>query len=720
MLKRDTENKITKIAIFGRGNVGKTSTLNTIADINLHTSNVEGTTVEIKEVFTKINNQKFIFIDLPGIKIKKYNAVEKIAQNKKIEGEDIEGMGEEEILTIKFLEDKSNYDIILYIAKSNQIEKDIELMKIVSQFDKKVLIAFNFAEKIENIKNLNKANIEKFLNKEIIMIDSNTKGGILNLKDKILALTNTQETTQETTQKLNNKNKGITNKQFTNLSDSGNSKNHKADQNDKNKIELQALIKQTKEALSKDFSIQKQNKTSKNIDKIVMNKFLSIPILILVMSSMFITTFNLSDSISLMISQLSIKIIELINNSLFYINSNIFGQKFANIVSISITNGILPGVIEVIEFLPKILILTFWITIIEETGYIQRISLILNRFLSVFQIPPEGMPSIFSGFGCSVPAYISTRSLKNKSEKLITMIAISLIPCHAKMILFIFLANVFFGKNAGIVVIALYIIAIILAIILSKITAKIISYKPHKNINNINLFKRLQNYHIPNSKKIFNNLIERGKDYIAGTASIIVIFSFCIWALSVIPANFKNISKSIIENQYESVAIIQQYMKDKQSIKQSIEHKVNQTEIKNIQTKFNTDSKVMQTSALGFIGTKLSVIFKPMDFDWKVTASIVTAFFAKELSIATLGVLYSYPIQENKSIWTNLQNQISIPSAISYMIFMLIWVPCLSALATFWSENKNNRQSLNIIVINTLLTYVITLIVYKICYALII
>ena len=384
---------------------------------------------------------------------------------------------------------------------------------------------------------------------------------------------------------------------------------------------------------------------SNKIDKILTNKYLAFPIFILIMGLIFYLTFGLigyylSEWLGMGIDAL----IDLTRKGLENVDVN-------PVVTSLVCDGVMGGVGSVLSFIPTIVVLFFFLSMLEDSGYMARIAFIMDRPLRKLGLSGRSFVPMLIGFGCSVPAVMASRTLTSDRDKRLTIMLTPFMSCSAKLPVFTLLTAAFFGASGSIVMISLYIIGIIVAIIIAAICHLIIKGKPTP------FMMELPTYRLPGVKTTAMLMWEKAKDFIKKAFTIIFAASLVIWFLQ----SF-NTHLYYVENNEDSM--------------------------------------------LASIARFITPLFKPMGVtDWRVTAGIITGLSAKESIVATLEMLL-----DGVSITTIMTSF----SAFCLLLFILLYMPCVATFAAMRRELKSTVLAISFMLGQTLIAYIIATIVFQI------
>ena len=383
---------------------------------------------------------------------------------------------------------------------------------------------------------------------------------------------------------------------------------------------------------------KKRTTLTDKIDALVTHKWAAFPLFLLVLYLVFNGTF--------LIGEYPVKWIEMLVAQFgAFVSSMMTDGWFKDMI----VDGVIGGVGSVLVFLPNILLLYFFISILEDSGYMARAAFIMDKLMHKIGLHGKSFIPMIMGFGCNVPAIIATRTIESPKSRLITTLIIPLMSCAGRMPVYILIAGAFFHKNAGLVMLGLYALGILIAII----GAKILSYFFRED--DLPFVMELPPYRVPTAKSIFRHTWIKGKQYLQKMSGIILICSIVIWFLGYFPNN----------------------------------------------EKFETAQQQQEHSFIGYVGKAMEPALKPLGFDWRMGVGIVAGVGAKELVVSTLGVMYADDepvVAESNADETRLQRalikSVTPAGALAYMVFILLYFPCIATFIAIKSETGGWKWAL--------------------------
>lgn len=666
--------KTIKVALVGQPNVGKSFLINAVGQTKLKVGNFSGVTVEKKTINFIKGGYNFEVTDLPG----SYSLTDFTI---------------EERVTKEFL-DHGDYDLIVNVIDSTNIERNLYLTMELLALNKKVVVALNMQdEAINEGVFIDDIQLSKLLGINCIKTSALKKTGINELLKTITDVYNNplkmqhlyfsdvyEEEIRKVTKFLQQKNyqtefdlKTLAIKLLREDSET-----YQILKEEAIWTELQPLLNQSyghlylhydtkdlddifhdeKNALSKgvvkeavQFEVIKQKNLSDKIDIVLTNQFIGLPIFLFFMWSLFQLTFELGS--------IPMNWIDSFFALLIAATKSFLGEtEFASVIA----DGVISGVGAVILFLPNIIILFFGIALLEATGYMARAAFLLDGFFHKFGLHGKSFVPLVSGFGCSVPAYMAARVLKNDRDRLLTLYITGFMSCGAKLPIYVLMIGAFVApEHAGNMLFVVYILGATLGLIAAKALKMTVFQGEDEPF-----VMEMPKYRMPTFQLLYHAVSEKAWMYLKKAGTFILVASVLVWFAS----NYPKYPK--IDDQYAN------------KISQITANEDEVSALKNELSLYK-----LEHSYLGKIGHVTEPFFAPLGFDWRMAVALETGLAAKEVVVATMGVLYGLGEEQNEqsfSLMEKLKANISLPSAISFVIFAMIYFPCLAASMVFRRE----------------------------------
>ncbi|MCQ2649153.1 ferrous iron transport protein B [Helicobacter pylori] len=630
------------IALVGQPNVGKSSLINALSNAHLKVGNFAGVTVDKMEVSLIHKEHQITIIDLPGTYA-------------------LNDFTTEEKVTKDFLE-KGQYDLILNVVDSTNLERNLALSAQLLDTNKKMLLALNMWDEAqkEGIK-INTEKLSQELGVVCVPTSARSKEDRLNtelLLDEIVRLYS-----QNT---INNENIKVPSQSF------------------KESLKYsQSAQRIAKLAISEN----KQNASFEHtykIDKILMHPRYGIFIFLGFMFIIFSLSFLIGGGVQ--------KALEagfkFLSDS---IKENVANEDLASLVG----DGIIGGVGATVSFLPLIVVLYFGISLLETTGYMSRVAFLLDGILHKFGLHGKSFIPLITGFGCSVPAYMATRTLQNYNERLITLFVIGFMSCSARLPIYVLFVGSFFpSSSAGFVLFCIYILGAVVALVMAKLL-KLSVFKGQTE----SFIMEMPKYRFPSWRMVYFSIYTKSLSYLKKAGTYILVGAILIWFMSQYPKN----DAAMKTYKQESLLV------DKDT---TLSSEAKEEKLKELKTEL--DKKNLKNSIVGRGGAYLEKVFSPMDFDWRLSVSLVTGFMAKEVVVSTLGVLFSLGDQNEKSDAFRgiLRKEVSVPSGIAFIVFVMFYIPCFAATITFGREAGGIKFVAYLFIFTTVVAYVFSLIAF--------
>ena len=726
--QRETNGKVINVALVGNPNCGKTTIFNCASNSKERVGNFSGVTIESKTAHFTYKGYKIIITDLPGT----YS---------------ITSYTPEEIYVRNFIFENIP-DVILNVADSSNIERNLYLTTQLIDMDLKVVLALNMFDEFKETGNDFQYNqLGKMIGIPMVPTVGRKGQGLSDLFDRIIDVHNDidpdirhihinyGEAIEKAISNIQKQIKIPENIAITRVvcprffsiklleGDEEELKRLEGLSNkkdilqtlEKEKKRLEGLFNENIEtiitdakygfiegALKETMSVKNEpsHTKSKKIDSFLTHQFLSYPIFLLFMFLTFQTTFILGEKPQQWIESLVNQLGNIANLHLP-----------EGIIQDLICDGIIGGIGGVLSFLPNILILFFFISLMEDSGYMARVAFIVDKFMHKIGLHGRSFIPLLMGFGCNVPAIMATRTIESKRDRLITMLITPFMSCSARYAVYILLISAFFTKYQGLILFSLYLGGILLAGIVALVFKKALSKQKE-----IPFVMELPPYRMPTPKAILKHTWGKGSQYLKKIGGTILFASLLIWALGYFPRNNTHTEKIDLQLNKEIALQKQASVSDSISYEKSIQD-----------LKFKREYVRQEHSYIGQLGKTIEPVIEPLGFDWKMGVSLVAGGAAKEIVISTLGVLYQtqtdegsndYLVQkiktqkyasgprEGKNVFTPLV-------ALSFLIFILIYFPCIGVIATIKKEAGKWKYAIFSAVYTTCLAWIISFIVYQ-------
>ncbi len=630
------------IALVGQPNVGKSSLINALSNAHLKVGNFAGVTVDKMEVGLIHKEHQITIIDLPGTYA-------------------LNDFTTEEKVTKDFLE-KGQYDLILNVVDSTNLERNLALSAQLLDTNKKMLLALNMWDEAqkEGIK-INTEKLSQELGVVCVPTSARSKEDRFNtelLLDEIVRLYS-----QNT---INNENIKVPSQSFK--------------ESLKYSQSAQRIAKLVISENQQNASFEHTYK----IDKILMHPRYGIFIFLGFMFIIFSLSFLIGGGVQKAL-EAGFKFLS------DGIKENVANEDLASLVG----DGIIGGVGATVSFLPLIVVLYFGISLLETTGYMSRVAFLLDGILHKFGLHGKSFIPLITGFGCSVPAYMATRTLQNYNERLITLFVIGFMSCSARLPIYVLFVGSFFpSSSAGFVLFCIYILGAVVALVMAKLL-KLSVFKGQTE----SFIMEMPKYRFPSWRMVYFSIYTKSLSYLKKAGTYILVGAILIWFMSQYPKS----DTAMKTYKQESLLV------DKNT---ALSSEAKEEKLKELKAKL--DQKNLKNSIVGRGGAYLEKVFSPMDFDWRLSVSLVTGFMAKEVVVSTLGVLFSLGDQNEKSdaFREILRKEVSVPSGIAFIVFVMFYIPCFAATITFGREAGGIKFVAYLFIFTTAVAYAFSLIAF--------
>ncbi|MBR7035724.1 MAG: ferrous iron transport protein B [Bacteroidales bacterium] len=690
-LHKTTQRNIINIAFVGNPNSGKTSLFNALSGGHEHVGNYSGVTVDIKTGHFNYRGYHFNVTDLPGT----YS---------------LSAYSPEEVYVRRHLKD-SLPDVIINSVVASNLERNLYLTTELIDLNQRVVVALNMYDELSaSGAKLDYEKLGSMMGIPMVPTVAKNGQGLDKLLDTVIELF---EGKNAEARHVHINYGSVMEPEITALSEIL----HKATdlpqefparywaikliENDKEAISVLQSCEQYQEwteiAKSSAEMIQRQldtdvetalsdakygfisgalhetftegkvdiNKYTRRIDKLVANRWLGFPFFIFLMWLMFYVTFELGsypqDWIEMGFSALA-----------DWFNS-ILPENFLRSL---IVDGILAGIGAVCSFVPNILLLYLFISLMEDSGYMSRAAFIMDNLMHKMGLHGKSFIPMLMGFGCNAPAIMATRTIESRSSRLITMLVIPFMSCSARLPIYVLFTGTFFPNHAATMMILLYITGILVAAISAKLL-RIVKFGEDETP----FVMELPPYRMPTALAVLKHMWEKCVQYLRKIGTVILGASVIIWVLSYFP-------RPMIEETIETGETI------------LVEAPAGEVNCEN--------------SYLGKFGKIIEPVMRPLGFDWKASVAVVASLPAKEIAVSTLGVLYGNIDEDSLGEALIKSGSYSPAVALAMMVFMLLCFPCLATIAAIYGESGKKRWAAFTIIYNTLVAWILAFIAFKV------
>lgn len=684
---REKTNTI-EVALVGNPNCGKTSFFNRATGLREHVGNYSGVTVDAKEAVFKHKGYTIHLIDLPGT----YSITEYTP---------------EELFVRTYITER-HPDIVLNVVDASSLERNLFLTTQLIDMNIRIVMALNMYDELEKEgAALDYHHLGHLLGFPIVPTTASHGVGIDDVLDKIIEVFEDRNDTSrhihinygtDIEQAIDRvkavivPNKNITDRfaarylSIKMLEDDRIVRGVLSVAANYQEIEevvrrdIAALEKEYKEdtrtiitnakygfirgALKETYAMGDKDKRqlTNAIDTVLTHHWFGFPVLLLFMWVMFQATFSLGSYP-----------MEWIQEGVDVLGIRVAGMMAPGPLADLIVDGVIAGVGGVLVFLPNILILFFFISLMEDTGYMARAAFIMDKLMHKIGLHGKSFIPLLIGVGCNVPAIMATRTLESRKERLLTMLIVPFMSCSARLPVYILLVSAFFPVNQGLVLLSVYVIGIGLAVLTALLLKKVLFHKDSDPF-----VMELPPYRMPTMRNTLLHMWNKAGQYLKKMGTVILFASILIWALGYYPHHAEY-------------------------AKQSPEQ--------------------MENSYIGRVGKSIEPLIKPLGFDWKMGVSIITGLAAKEIVVSSMGILYHVPdAEENVQVLAkNLQQQKNSAGqpvftplvAYCFMLFVLIYFPCMAVIAAVRKE-AGGWWALFVIFYTTSLAWLVAFCVYQI------
>lgn len=720
---------VIRVALVGNPNCGKTSLFNVASGSHEHVGNYSGVTVDAKEGRFEYKGYKFVLVDLPGT----YS---------------LSAYSPEELYVRKNLIDNVP-DVVINVVDASNIERNLYLTAQVIDMNLKVVMALNMYDELKDKGDeLDIKQLGYLLGMPVCPTVSRDGTGIPELFDTVIKIYTQSdpklarhihinhgaelEKSIDRIKLLLQKNQSLRDKYSTRylaikyLEDDKDIEKIIDTLPNRDEIISARVIEEQRiidllhtntesaivdakyafiqGALAETFKPHQDATPRKTvtdkIDAIVTNKWMAFPIFIAVLYLIFQTTFAVGDYPMQWID--------------WFVGK--FGDFVATFMADGwlkdlVVDGIISGVGSVLVFLPNILILYFFISLMEDSGYMSRAAFIVDKLMHKIGLHGKSFIPMVMGFGCNVPAIMATRAIESRKSRMITIAIIPFMSCAGRLPIFVLLAGAFFPHNAALVLLGIYLLGIVLAILSAIVLSKFVKD------DDLPFVMELPPYRIPTAKAIWRHTWEKGQQYLQKMATTILICSVIIWFLGYFPKN-----KELMAAQEEHATLAQTPAGRLSANADEVDVNAVTATKKELMTRIDSLYAYQQeNSYIGQLGRMVSPALDPLGFNWKMDVGLLTGIAAKELVVSTLGVMYSegakvsegHDMSEDTQLQSALVNDVTPAAALSFMVFILLYFPCVATFVAIKNETGKWRWAVACCAYTMAVAWTMSFIVYR-------
>lgn len=639
------------IALAGNPNAGKTTLFNYLTGLKQKVANYPGVTVESRSGTWIEGNDSFIVIDLPGLYSLETTSIDESIARDVISGK---------------MDRAVRPDAVVAVVDSTNLERNLYLVTQLLEFQVPVVIALTMIDLFEKRKHsIDLARMTELLGVPVVAVNAAEHRGHDALAEAVRAAVSSPPRSSVISGDTENENARI----FARYSF------------------ISEVVQETVRHGDRE-----AHRFSEKADKILTHRFFGLAILIAILLIVFQTIFTWA-SVPM----------DLLEGSFASLGDLVRTQVPPGVLSDLIVDGIIAGVGGILIFLPQILLLFLFISILEDTGYMARAAFMLDKLMSRVGLQGKAFLPLMSSFACAIPGIMATRTIENSRDRLATIMIAPLMSCSARLPVYTLMIGAFFAGQTvfgflslgAVLMLAMYVLGISVAIVVAFVLKRtILKAEPSP------FLMELPPYRLPNLRTILNNMLTRGWLFVKRAGTVILAISIVLWALMYFPrsAEVRN-SESQAESSTEFVAPVSSDEK-------------------------SSEGSQLQNSFAGKLGHAIEPIIQPLGFDWKIGVALIASFAAREVLVSTLSIIYNVGKDEKEDsetliaqvrdarrpdgslVWTPL-------TALSLMVFFVLAMQCTSTVAVVRRETNSWRWPIFMVAYMTILAYIGAFVTYQ-------
>lgn len=638
------------VALAGNPNAGKTTLFNFLTGLKQKVANYPGVTVELRSGTWKDDHASITLIDLPGLYSLETTSIDESIARDALSGS-VPGV------TIP--------DVVIAVVDSTNLERNLYLVTQLFELNIPVVVALTMMDVFEKQGHgLDVAGLSVLLGAPVVAVNASEGTGAAELAAAVRTVT------------------GQPQRHSFHLNEEDVSENSRIF------ARYNFITEVVQEAVRHNDA--SAHRRSENVDRILTHRFFGIVILLLVLLIVFQAIFTWA-SLPM----------DLLEQAFAWLGASARGALPAGILADLVVDGVIAGVGGVLVFLPQILLLFLFISILEDTGYMARAAFLLDKLMSRVGLHGKAFLPLMSSFACAIPGIMATRTIENSRDRFATIMIAPLMSCSARLPVYTLMIGAFFAGQTvfgflslgAVLMLAMYLLGISVAIAVAFVLKRtILKAEPAP------FLLELPPYRMPNARTIFQNMLTRAWLFVKRAGTVILAISIVLWALMYFPRHASSPGSHLSS-----------------PMAQSSERKILEE---------NPESQQLQNSYAGMLGHAIEPIIQPLGFDWKIGVALIASFAAREVLVSTLSIIYNAGKDENEesdtligavreakrpdgtAAWTPL-------TALSLMVFFVLAMQCMSTVAIVRRETNTWRWPLFMIGYMTALAYFGALITYQ-------
>ncbi len=636
------------IALAGNPNAGKTTLFNALTGLKQKIANYPGVTVERKEGVWNVDGRRARLIDLPGL-----YSLDATSIDEQIARDVITGT----------VADVQRPDAVIAVVDATNLERNLYLVTQIIEFKIPVVVALTMIDTFEKQKHqINVAKLSKMLKVPVVPVTARSERGREELEKTVAAVAGTVPSIPH---------------ELNGQSESG------------NKIfsRYSFIAKVVQESVK--HNDRREHEISERIDRVLTHKIFGLPILIAVLLVIFQAIFSWATLP-----------MDLLDQGFGALGDLVRANMAEGILTDLVVDGIIAGVGGVLVFLPQIMLLFLFISVLEDSGYMARAAFLMDRMMSRVGLHGKAFLPLMSSFACAIPGIMATRTIENQRDRFATIMIAPLMSCSARLPVYTLMIAAFFAGQTvfgflslgAVLMLAMYALGILVAVIVAFVLKRTLLKAPPPPF-----IMELPPYRLPNLRTVFQNMLTRAGLFVKRAGTVILVISIILWALTYFPRS---------EALPQPATLVETQASGDMVIVEAVE------------------GEHLRNSYAGRLGHLIEPIITPLGFDWKIGVALIASFAAREVLVSTLSIIYNVGKDENEEseslitairdakkpdgtpVWTPL-------TALTLMVFFVLAMQCISTLAIVRRETNSWAWTGFLLVYMTGVAYIAAFLTYQ-------